>query len=335
MLILLSLMSTVIITQTACNNSTEVNPVEQEGYYLDTVCRVSVYEINGGLDEKEANAAIDAAYERCRALDKTLTRTVAASEVSRINAAGGAWVEIGSDTIAVLNAGIRYGALSDGRFDITIGTVSELWDFHSEDPKVPAQADLDEALRHVDYRKIEIDGNRVRLLDPAAKLDLGGIAKGYIADEMTKVLEEKGVTSAIVNLGGNIVAIGEKPGGGAFVVGIEKPYSDRTEIVGSTGAKNESVVTSGVYERQFKKDGKVYHHILSSETGYPVETDLDAVSLVAEKGRSMDIDAMSTIALVLGAEEGRKFLAAEKIEAVFCLRDGSVKKTKGMDFTKE
>ena len=330
------IIATVIITQTACKNTKDVEPVSKEGFYLDTACKISIYDMDGDLDKEKAEAAIDKAYKRCRKLENTLSNTIESSEVSQINNAGGKWVTVGKDTLKVVKAGVKYGELSDGDFDITIGSVSGLWDFQAENPVVPDQSKITEALKHVNYKNIQFDGNKIRIIDPEAKLDLGGIAKGYVADELTTLLEKEGVTSAVINLGGNISTIGGKPDGGPFIIGIEKPYTDRTEIIGTTTADNQTVVTSGIYERQFQKDGKIYHHVLSSKTGYPVETQLEAVSLVAKKGRSMDIDAMSTICLMKGVDGGKAFIKKQKgVEAVFSAQGKEVAKTKGMKFTAE
>ncbi|MBR0373832.1 MAG: FAD:protein FMN transferase [Mogibacterium sp.] len=334
----------------ACGSGKQPTPVTGENYYLDTVCQITIYDMNGEvagggtLDEAAAEEAIAQAFDRCRALDKMLSRTVEVSDVSRINNANGEWVEVNDETVEVISAGARYGDLSDGGFDITIGTVTDLWDYHADDPVVPDEAAIQEALSHVDYHNIEIDGNRIRLLDPEARIDLGGIAKGYISDEMADVLVEYGVTSGIVNLGGNIVVIGEKPAayssssgtGSPVVIGIEKPYSDRTELIGRTHAADQVVITSGVYERQFTVDGKVYHHVLSTSTGYPVETDLDAVSLISARGSAMDTDAMSTICLIKGYEDAARLIEGmDGFEAVFCKADGSVLTSSGMDYTPE
>ena len=328
------IIATVIITQTACKNTKDVEPVSKEGFYLDTVCKISIYDMDGDLDKEKA--AINKAYKRCRELENTLSNTIETSEVSQINSAGGKWVTVGKDTLKVVKAGVKYGELSDGDFDITIGSVSGLWDFQSENPVVPEQSKITEALKHVNYKNIQFNGNKIRIIDPEAKLDLGGIAKGYVADELTTLLEKEGVTSAVINLGGNISTIGGKPDGSPFIIGIEKPYTDRTEIIGTTTADNQTVVTSGIYERQFQKDGKIYHHVLSSKTGYPVETQLEAVSLVAKKGRSMDIDAMSTICLMKGVDGGKAFIKKQKgVEAVFSAQGKEVAKTKGMKFTAE
>lgn len=330
------IIATVIITQTACKNTKDVEPVSKEGFYLDTACKISIYDMDGDLDKEKAEAAIDKAYKRCRELENTLSNTIESSEVSQINNAGGKWVTVGKDTLKVVKAGVKYGELSDGDFDITIGSVSGLWDFQAENPVVPDQSKITEALKHVNYKNIQFDGNKIRIIDPEAKLDLGGIAKGYVADELTTLLEKEGVTSAVINLGGNISTIGGKPDSSPFIIGIEKPYTDRTEIIGTTTADNQTVVTSGIYERQFQKDGKIYHHVLSSKTGYPVETQLEAVSLVAKKGRSMDIDAMSTICLMKGVDGGKAFIKKQKgVEAVFSAQGKEVAKTKGMKFTAE
>ncbi len=337
----------LIITQTGCSRTANGGePVTGENYFLDTICTISVYEIIGengepvpaSKAEDAANSAIDKAFDRCAELDKTLSRTQAVSEISKVNDASGEWTEVSDTTREVVEAGIYYSALCGGKFDITVGGVTDLWDFHasSEDAKVPDPRALSEAVKHVDYNNIEINGNMLRITDPDSRIDLGGIAKGYIGDRLTEVLEEEGVTSGIINLGGNVICIGAKDNSaddddGAFVIGVEAPYSDRSEIVGKIKAKDMTLVTSGVYERQITVDGKVYHHILSTETGYSVETDLDSVTLTAPKGQSADIDALSTICLIYGCEKAKEMIEnIDGIEAVFILHDGTIEQTSGM-----
>jgi thiamine biosynthesis lipoprotein len=213
-----------------------------------------------------------------------------------------------------------------------------MWDFHAEgdEAKLPDSDALSEAVSHVGYDKIETDGNKVRITDPETRLDLGGIAKGYIGDRMADLLEERGVTSGIVNLGGNVICIGGKTADDDFVIGVEAPFSDRTEIVGKIGARDMTLVTSGVYERKIEVDGKLYHHILSTKTGYSADTDLDAVTLTAGKGHSMDTDALSTICLIKGHDQARELIEnTEGVEAVFILHDGSLDQTSGMKFEPE
>lgn len=327
------LISLTIITQTACGalGSKAAEPVSREEYLLDTICSISVYKTEG----TEAEAAIEKAFELCMALEDKLSRTRKDSDVGRINAANGDWVEVSDETIEIIKKGLEYSELSEGAFDITVGGITEQWDFHAAEgkEKLPDEKMLTEAAAHVDYKNVEIDGNMVRLKDPKAEIDLGGIAKGYIGDKMTECLEEAGVTSGIINLGGNVICMGGKTDKEDFVIGVEAPFSDRTEIIGKVKSRDKTLVTSGIYERKIEVDGKTYHHILNSKTGWPVETDLDAVTLVAEKGRSADIDALSTICLIKGAEEGLKIIENEEgIEGLFVLKDGSIKKSSGMEY---
>ena len=330
---------------TACGGSSP-EPVSQEGYYLDTICSVSVYRMKAddgsvkaasGMKD-EANAAIEEAFAECRELEALLSRTRADSDVSRINDAKGEWTEVSGQTAEVIRKGIEYSELSGGDFDITVGGLTEKWDFHAPEgeAKLPDEKALAEAATHVDYRKIETDGNKVRLTDPESRLDLGGIAKGYIGDRMTEVLEQRGVVSATINLGGNVICIGSKTDDEDFVIGVETPFSDRTEIIGKIRARDSTLVTSGVYERKIEVGGRTYHHILDTKTGWPAETDLDAVTLIADKGRSADIDALSTTCLIKGSQEGKRFIEGlDGIEAVFVLSDGSILTTDGAGFEKE
>ena len=344
---LVIMLAVLIITQTGCSSDSAAEPVQKDNYYLDTICTISVYEIKDADGqtkpaaelEDAANAAIDKAFERCAALDKTLSRTVEVSDVSKINSAGGKWVDVSPETAEVIRKGIDYSQLSEGAFDITVGRLTELWDFHADDgeAKLPDEAELADGAKHVDYNALEIDGNRIRLKDPEAKLDLGGIAKGFIGDKMTEVLEAEGVTSGIINLGGNVICIGAKDnsagdGKGDFIIGVETPFSDRSEIVGKIASRDMTLVTSGIYERKIEVDGKLYHHILSTETGWPVDTDVVSVTLCAAKGRSVDLDALSTICLIKGsAEAGKLIEGMDGIEAFFVLSDGSTEQTSGME----
>lgn len=333
---LILVIATMIITQTGCSSEAEVSPVSKDNYYLDTTCTLTVYATGEGLDKAIANEAIDAAYDLCAGLDKTLSKTVEVSDVSKINSAGGKWVEVSDYTAELLRSGQYYSELSKGSFDITIGRLTDLWDFHAVEPKLPETEKLKDAVKHVDYHKLQLNGNSVRLLDPEARIDLGGIAKGYIGDKMVEVMEKKGVTAGIVNLGGNIICIGSKTAEKPFNIGIETPFSDRSEIIGSIEVSDKTLVTSGVYERMFEIDGRIYHHILDTKTGYSAESNLNSVTLIADKGKSMDCDALSTICLMKGYREARKLIESiGDIEAVFVLKNGDIKTTTGAGFNRK
>ena len=339
------LLAAALIVLAGCSGADGAGqePVMGDGYYLDTVCSISIYRMadaDGNVKaaaemSEDAQAAIDGAFELCKDLEAKTSRTRKDSDISNINNAKGEWVEVSAETRDFIEKGIEYSELSDGGFDITVGGVTEQWDFHAPEGEaaIPDADDLAEAARHIGCKGVEIDGNRIRLADPETKLDLGGIAKGCIGDSMTEFLESKGVVSAVINLGGNVICIGGKTDDDDFVIGVETPFSDRTEIIGKIDARDKTLVTSGVYERQIEVDGKRYHHILDTRTGWPVETDLDAVTLIADKGRSGDIDAMSTICLIKGADEGMKFIEEQDgVEGVFVLSNGDIRTTDGAGF---
>lgn len=344
----------VIISQSACaaNEKTNDNPgISKTGFYLDTVCTITIF----GMDDAEGSlAALDEenrqrelyqlitdAFKLCDSYEKILSKTIETSDIAKINRAEGRPVHVSDTAAAVIRKGIEYGELSEGAFDITIGKATDLWDFHeaaeadeSENGgKIPAADTLAEAMRHVDYTKVKLDGNTVQLADSEMELDLGGIAKGYIADRITEYLKERGVTSAIVDLGGNIVAIGGKArsltdpeaGETEFTIGIKDPQSETGTLLGTLPAKDKTIVTSGTYERYFMAGGKKYHHILNSQTGYPTDTDVLSATIIAEKGRSADCDGLSTSCLALGVEKALQLVESlDGIEAILVDTDGRI-----------
>ncbi len=324
-----SIIALLIIAYLTFNN---VEPVSKTGYYLDTICTITVYD----MKEKDANKVIEKGFETCSYYENLLSKTIKTSDISKINGAKGEWVTVDNDTLELINKGVYYSDLSEGTFDITVGRLTDLWDFHAENPKVPKEIDIEDAVKHIGYEIIAIDENEIKLVDPDAKIDLGGIAKGYIADKVSETLEDEGVTSAVVNLGGNIVTIGKKNGENDFVIGIERPYSDMTEVIGTVSVSDSTVVTSGVYERQFEYEGTVYHHILDINTGYPILSDVEAVSLVSNKGMSVDCDALSTICLLLGSEKGMEIIEdTDDMEALFITTTGEYIFSDGFKFNEK
>lgn len=349
----------LIITQTGCmsndQNAASNQGIAKTGFYLDTVCTITIY----GLDdsdsrleamsdeelEKECYLIITDAFKVCTEYENMLSKTREGSDIDRINKAGGVPVTVRDETIEVIKKGIRFGELSGGAFDITIGKATDLWDFHDgegghEGGTIPDSEALISAVSHINYKNINIDGNKVGLSDPETEINLGGIAKGYIADKVAEYLESRGVVSAIVDLGGNIVAMGGKSpqlvvsvddAGDAtdeqaeFKVGIKDPAAEDGSLLGIVPCKNKTVVTSGTYERYFEKDGVKYHHILDVSTGYPVDTDVLSVTIISDRGNSADCDGLSTTCLALGMEKGMELVRSlEGFEAVFVDIDGNV-----------
>lgn len=352
--VLALLIIALIIPQSACKsngqNAASNQGISKTGFFLDTVCSITIYGLadqDGKLAdmtdeelEKECYLIITDAFKLCSEYENMLSKTIETSDIARINNAEGKAVTVSDETIEVLKKGMEFGRLSGGAFDITIGKATDLWDFHDnaesghEGGVVPAEKDLRDAISHVNYENIKIEGNRVSLTDPETEINLGGIAKGYIADKAAEYLEERGVVSAIVDLGGNIVAIGGKTSQIAasgdtqetdFKIGIKDPLSSSGGLLELIPCKNKTVVTSGTYERYFEKDGVKYHHILDVNTGYPVDTDVLSVTIIADRGYSAECDGLSTTCLALGMEKGMELVKSlEGFEAVFVDKDGNV-----------
>ena len=318
----------IIISYTGCGNKTE--PVSKESYYMDTICTISIYDMED-MSKDNAISVIDDAFSMCAEYESYISISMEESDIYKINRAGGQPVECHPETIEVIKMGMKAGDLSGGKFDITIGKVTDLWDFTGENPKVPSEESIAEAIEHVDYKQINIEGNTVTMSDPEGEINLGGIGKGFIADKAAELLREKGVTNAIINFGGNIITIGDKMGK-PFKIGVELPYSDRSEIAGYVEADDTTLVTSGVYERYFEENGIKYHHILDVQTGYPVENDVVSVTIVAPAGMSGISDGLSTICLLSGSEEGMKIIeSVDGVEAVFQTRDGEILQSGGLN----
>lgn len=280
---------------------------------FDTVISVQIYD---SADE----SLIDNCKEICTKYDDMFSNTKNDSEISKINNANGQAVEVSDDTISLLKTAIHYGDISNGKFDITISPVSSLWDFQSEDPEIPDATDIQSALTHVNYKNIQINGNQVSLTDSEAAIDLGGIAKGYIADQLKDYLESQGVEHAMINLGGNVLAIGKKPDGSDYNIGIQKPFDTTGDPITSVKIADQSVVTSGDYQRYFKKNGKIYHHILNPSTGYPYDNGLSSVTIITDS--SVNADALSTTCFALGLDDGMKLVnSTDHVEAVFITSD--------------
>ena len=223
----------------------------------------------------------------------------------------------------MIQLGIHYGELSDGKFDITVLSASELWDFHDGKKVIPDQKVLEEAVSHIDYKNIQVDGTTVTMKDPKCRIDLGGIAKGYIADRLKEYLEKEGIEHATINLGGNVLTIGTKPDGSDYKIGIQKPFAADGEVLEVLSVHDRSVVSSGDYERYFEKDGVIYHHILDPQSGWPVQNDLDQVTILSDS--SADGDALSTTCYVLGLEKGMKLIQEmDDVEAIFVTKDGEI-----------
>ncbi len=292
-------------------------PVQVTGFYFNTVVRFTFY-------GDDAETFAEPCLSLCETYENLFSRTVEGSDIWNLNHADGKAVTVSDETIVLLETALAYYELSNGKTDCTIAPLMDLWDFTSGVTNTPPEkAQVEALLPSVDCRNLNISGNTVQLSDESAAVDLGFIAKGYVADRIKEYLCENGVTSAIIDLGGNVLTIGVKPSGDPFTVGIQAPFKDSGTPIASLSVTDRSVVTSGIYERYFVANDTVYHHILLPQTGFPVQNELAGVTIISDS--SLTGDALSTTCLLLGLEEAQKLIAnRDDAEAVFVTRDNEV-----------
>lgn len=293
------------------------SPITATAFKLNTIITLTIY-------DSDDESLLSDSFALCDSYEKLFSRTLESSELYRLNHGtlpqeDGAYI-LSDDTSELIAAGLEYGRLSDGSFDITIGPISSLWDFTSGEKTVPSQQDIDAALPLVNYQNVSLDGSHIRFSQDGMELDLGAIAKGYIADRIKEFLVSKGVESAIINLGGNVLCVGSQPDGSPFEIGIQKPFADRSTTIAVIEADRKSVVSSGVYERYFEKDGVLYHHLLNPATGYPYDNGLLSVTIISDQ--SVDGDGLSTSCFALGLEKGMELInSLPDVQAVFITDD--------------
>ena len=212
---------------------------------------------------------------------------------------------------------------------MTAGALTALWNFSGDDDfSVPPPEAIEAAQATVGYMQLTVDNLTVQL-NGNARLDLGGIAKGYIADEMKKTLLTQGVTSAVINLGGNVVTVGTHPDGKPFRIGVRKPFTETGEVIGVLSVGNLSVVTSGVDQRGAEADGVYYHHLIDLADGYPADTGLLSVTVISPQ--SADGDALSTVCYLLGTDGGAALIEnIPETEAIFITTGGEIITTSGI-----
>lgn len=333
---------------TGCQNAADTDtaagkePISISSIKLNTAVQITIY-------DSQDKSLLDDCLALCDKYELIFSRTDEESELYKlnhrisdsavsnqttetqptpyqINGTTNTW-HISEDLAALLSEGLSITKESDGAFDIAIAPLTSLWNFTAEDPKVPDDADIQNALPQCSSDGVTIDGQDITLPSDDIQFDVGAIAKGYIADRLKDFLVKKGVNSAIINLGGNVLCIGSKPDGTPFKVGIQKPFADRNETEAVMDITGKSVVSSGIYERCFKQNGKLYHHILNPKTGYPYDNGLISVTIISDQ--SVDGDALSTTCFALGLDEGLKFAEKKGVQAVFITEDYELHYTDG------
>lgn len=307
---------------TACGASQK--PITRTGFYFDTIVQITIY------DEKKEQC-IEDCFALAEKYENMLSPTLEGSDIWNINHSGGKPVEVSDETIMLLEEALHYCDITNGLIDITIEPLYELWDFH-EKKQIPSDEAILKALEHVDYKNIIIEGNTVTLLDSQSSLNLGFIAKGFIADKLKEYLISQNVNSAIIDLGGNILTVGSKPDGTPFKLGIQKPFGEQGTSAAVLSVSDKSLVSSGVYERYFYQNDILYHHILNPYNGYPARSNLLSVTILSDS--SMTGDALSTSCFVLGLEDGMNLIESlDDVEAVFITDDYVLHYSDNMNIT--
>ena len=347
-LILCTVLVCPMLLFTGCGNITDADtsttgnqPISISSIKLNTAVQITIY-------DSQDKALLNDCLALCDKYELIFSRTNEKSELYKLNhrkdvsdgdfgtdgqttpypvsGTADTW-HISEDLAALLSEGLDITRESNGAFDIAIAPLTSLWDFTAEDPKVPDDAAIQKALPLCSSDGVTIDGQDITPPSDDIRFDVGAIAKGYIADRLKDFLIKKSVKSAIINLGGNVLCIGSKPDGTPFKIGIQKPFADRNETEAVMDITGKSVVSSGIYERCFKQDGKLYHHILNPQTGYPYDNGLISVTIISDQ--SVDGDALSTTCFALGLEDGLKFAEKKGVQAVFITEDYELHYTDG------
>jgi thiamine biosynthesis lipoprotein len=286
---------------------------------MDTVISIKAYGETG-------EAAVNAAAERLTELERLFSVTDSASDISAVNARGSA--DVSDDTAYVVSEALRYCKETDGALDITVYPVLREWGFTTGNYRVPSDSEIDAALTKTGYADVTVSGSTISVPD-GYMIDLGSCAKGYAGDELIKTMSQYGVTSALVNLGGNVRALGTKPDGSGFTVGIADPFSPN-ELTATVKIRDCSVVTSGGYQRFFTDDdGRKYIHIIDPSDGKPADSGLASVTVIG--GDGLECDALSTALFVMGKEKAISYWRVhDGFDVVLISDEGDITITEGI-----
>lgn len=324
----------VLFSLSACQKKdtsvVQEQPIEDKQFLLGTYVSIKIF-------DKGKEEALKEAFHLIKALGDKITVNEKGSQIDKINEnAGIKPIQVSDDIYSLLKKAYTYSASSKGSFDMTIGPITSLWRIGFPDARKPDEQEIKEALQKVDYKKVELNDTKktAYLTEKGMKLDLGSIAKGFITDKVVSLLKEKKVTTAIIDLGGNVYVLGNsvrstKEKTYPWTVGIQDPNQARNVVLGQIPERNRSIVTSGIYERFLQVDGKTYHHLFNPKTGYPFDNNLEGVTIVSK--RSVDGDGLSTTLFSLGLKEGMKYIHTLKdTEAIFVTKEKALFVTNGL-----
>ena len=304
----------MLCLMTGCGREATEMKVTREIFAMDTIMELTVY-------GEQGEEAMTEAVQLINRLDRLFSVTDKESDISKINAAGGKPVKVAEETYELIEQSKEYSAETDGAFDISIYPLVKAWGFTKERQHVPTEKERTEAMNKIDYRKIQCLPDCQIQMEPEMEIDLGAVAKGYVSQRIMDLWKQRGVTSAIVSLGGNVQTIGKKEDGSNYQVGITDP-ADGSSLFGTMAVEDRAVVTSGIYQRNFTERGVFYHHIMNASTGMPAENDLASVTVITEDGTKAD--ALATALFVMGEEEIEKYQKSHPdIQVLYIRKDGT------------
>lgn len=297
----------------------------RESYSLGTIIQLKVY-------GRKAEKAIEQVLDKLTDIDNKMSVFKNYSEISKINACAGKKPQVVSkETYFVIKKAIEYCSISEGAFDITIRPLVDLWGIGKDNARVPDSNELASKINLVNYKDIVLDEsiNSILLKNEKQQIDVGGIAKGFAADEAKNILLKYHIKNAIIDLGGNIFALGRKEDGTPWRIGIQDPLRPRGEFVGITNVINKSVVTSGSYEKYFIQNDNIFHHIINPTTGYPSESDIISATIISD--HSIDGDGLSTSVYIMGLNKAINLIESIKgVDAIFINKNKEIYVTSGM-----
>lgn len=293
-------------------------------FALGTVCSIQLFTEK---PQTEVELVLQTCILRLEELERHLSANAESSTLIDINKASGvSAVNVPADIYPLFARAVFFAEKTDGAFNPAIGGVVKLWNIGFENARKPEDRDIQVALSRTDYKDVQLAGTAVFLKKEGMKLDLGAIAKGFAADELTRIVKQAGIMHAVIDIGGTISAVGVRPDGKRWNIGIRDPRIRQGQPIISAPIENRSISTSGSYERYFEQDGIRYHHIIDPATGYPVQSNMIAVSVFADS--ATDADALSTACFVLGYKKAIKLLdELPNTEALFIFDDNSVRTT--------
>lgn len=333
-MVLLSFFVMILLFLGACQKKTDSTlPVIRQEPYSDRQFLMGTY-VQIKIYDEGKEYVLKEAFDRVAELADKITVNDPGSEIDEINEnAGIRPVALTPDVYELVSKSYTYSVDSNGGFDLAIGPITQLWHIGFPDARKPSQEEIDNALKLVNYHNVELNDEEqtVFLKEKGMSLDLGAIAKGFITDKVVDLLQEQDVTTAIVDLGGNIYVLGYSPKGEQkdWTVGIQDPNQERNKIVGTVPAHNQSLVTSGIYERNLIVGDESYHHLFDSRTGYPFDNEIAGVTIISEY--STDGDALSTVVFADGVVEGMNYVESYPgIEAIFVTKNNDIYLSSGI-----